>query len=402
MPLRLLHAADVWLDAPLRGIGTLPRDAVDIVAQATLIAWERLIDAAITHDVEALLLTGNTFDAATASLAADVALRQGCERLAEKQIPLFVTPGPFDPVSAWQEIPALPDNLTHFRSAREEGVELTDRGRTLVVIQPVGPWSDAQKSSGAARPLSVGLWWEGEAGTPTPAATNPLSVNLDLVCCRQEANTAGWFRTETQVQRQSSPQGMTAAQTGPRGATLIEADGQRKLTTRLLPLAPVRRERLPARLDPVRHRDDLCDQMLVELEDLPAIPGEQLRLIDWVFTGSPASFKRLELNDETAREIAETLTGLTDQPGKLRYVHQAVPLWLGAVEESQMSELWRDYLELLDQRPALDAEELKRLATELRPEAAASGAWERGLQQLDPPQIAQRARRYGRRWFAGV
>jgi len=57
---------------------------------------------------------------------------------------------------------------------------------------------------------------------------------------------------------------------------------------------------------------------------------------------------------------------------------------------------------MLDQRAGTDDTELRRLAAELRPEAAASGPWERGLAQLDPTAIVQRARLYGQRWFAGV
>jgi hypothetical protein len=400
MVLRLLHAADALLDAPLQGIGTTPRDAVDLVAQATLIAWDRVVDAAITHNVDAVLLTGNTFDAAVGSLAADVALRQGCERLAEKEIPLFITPGPLDPVEAWDEIPALPDNVVLFRSVREDAVELTDHGRTLCLIQPIGPWSEPErKTPAASRPFSAGLWWD--EGDPPPAL-HPLAALPDVICCRQDAVTAGWLKSESQVHRQTSPQGMTGTHTGPRGATLIEVDAQRRFTTRLLPLAPLRRDRLQARLDAVRHRDDLCDQMLAVIEELPVVPGEQLRLIDWAFTGTADAFHRLEFDDDAARDVVEMLNQITDQPGKLRYIHQPVPLWQGAVDPGQMSELWREYLDMLQQRPAPDESELRRLATELRPDAAASGAWERGLQTLDPAHIVDRAQKYGRRWFAVV
>jgi hypothetical protein len=405
MALRLLHAADVLLGAPLTGVGPIQRDAIDLVAQATLIAWERLVDAAITHDVDALLLTGNTFDADAGSLAADVALRYGCDKLAEKQIPLFVTPGSRDPLTAWDELPALPDNLTVFRSMRSDAVELTDRGRTLACIQPVGPWSESVRDTqkgGTSRPFGVGLWWDHDHEDATRTAANLLAPSLDIVCCREAAATSGWLKPDTRVQRQAAPQGITPTDTGARGATLIEVDAQRKIATRQLTLAAVRRERLSARLDTVRHRDDLCDQMLVALEDLAAIPGEQLRLIEWTFTGTPASFKRLELTEEAAREICETLTGLTDQPGKLRYAHQSAPLWLGVLDEGQMSDLWREYLDYFAQRPALDDAELRRIAGELRPEAAHAGPWERGLQQLDPQQVAQRVRLYARRWFAGV
>lgn len=405
MALRFLHAADVLLDVPLQGIGNLPRDAVDLVAQATLLAWERVVEAAITHDVAAVLLTGNTFSADESSLAADVALRQGSERLVEAEIPLFIVPGPLDPVSAWDELPKLPDQVTIFRSLREEPVELTERGHTLAFIQPVGPWSEslshASKQATPSRPFRVGLWWEGIDSLPSHPGVHLLAPDLDLVCCRQEAQIAGWLKPETPVQRQSSPQGMTSQQTGLRGATLIEVDSQRRFTSRLLPLAPVRRERLRVRLEGVRHRDDLCDRMLLELEELPAAPGELLRLIDWEFSGFPAADLQ-EPSEVIIQEALETLHQLTDQPGRLRYMHQRVPDWQIHEDIEPSNELWRDYQEMLEQRARFERADLERLLTELRPDLSAKAAWERGLQQVDPQRVWERARQSGKRWFSGV
>lgn len=414
MALRLLHAASIQLDVPLSGVGPAPRDLYDLLATATLTAWDRLVEAAVTHDVDAVALTSDTFDAEEGSLAADVALRHGCERLAEREIPVFVTPGSCDPVSAWDEIPYLPDNVTVFESPWDAAVELTDRSRTLGVLLPVSAATDvpppelerlrAGKKATEPRPFTVGLLWESAgAAVSTPVPPSPRFASLDLLLCSQHAAATPLPLTEGQIHRQGSPQGTSPADTGIRGATLIEIDNVRKLTTRLLPLAPVRRERLTARLDAVRHRDDLYDHMLARVEELPVLPGEQLRLIEWVFDGTSAAWKRLALDEAALAEVAETLTQLTDQPNKLRTLHHAAPMWLGPVDEDQIGELWRDYLNLFDQRVPIDAAELRRLALELRPkQALPEGLWERWLQQLSPQEVARRARGYGRRWFAGA
>lgn len=416
MAMRLLHAASAQLDVPLRGTGTIPRDLMDLVSTATLTAWDRLIDAAVTHDVDALLLSGDTFDAEASSLAADVALRQGFEKLAEREIAVFVVPGPLDPLSAWQEIPFLPENVTVFDSAWDSPVDLTDRGKTKWTIFPAsgshadGPPSEAEKlrsprkTGNEPRSLTVGMLWEADGIATDPAAiTTPRAASLDLLLCSDRGGASNRPLAEVMIRRQSTLQGMTPAEVGARGATLIEADSNRKLTARLLPLAPIRRERLTARLEGVRHRDDLADQMLARLEELPALPGEELRLVEWVFEGSSAAWKRLELSEAALDDVAQALTELTDQPGKLRSLHRAAPLWQETPDESQLNELWRDYLSMYDQRPTLDAAELRKLAMELRPQQAVpDGLWERWLQHVTPQEVARRARGYGRRWFAGA
>ncbi|MDZ4689166.1 MAG: hypothetical protein SH850_29165 [Planctomycetaceae bacterium] len=416
--LRFLHAAAVQLDGPVRQLGAVPRDTLDILASATLTAWERLIDAAVTQGVDGLFLTGDTFDAEAGSLAADVALRQGLERLAEHDIPAFVIPGWLDPLPAWSELPALPDNVTVFDSAWDAAVELTDGGRTIAVIQPVSaetdvspPELDRLRLSGRAKPgahpPSIGLLWDTPEDTATvatgEAAADPRFASLDVLLCRDAAANATLPLTDAKILRQSAPQGMTLAETGSRGATLLQFDPSGQLTTRHITLGPVRRERLTVRLDLARRRDDVADQMLAQLEELPVFPGEQMRLIEWVFTGTDAAWQRLDFTEAAADETVQTLLELTDQPGRLRYGHQAAPLWSGEADDREMGELWRDYLSLFDQRPTATLDELRSLAMELRPQATgATGPWERWLSQLDPAAVAKRSRHYGRRWFAGV
>ena len=417
--IKLLHAADVQLDVPLRDTGKLPRDAIDLVAGATLTAWERLIDAAITHGVDALLLTGNTLDAAADSLAADVALRQGCERLLEHDVPVFVVPGPLDPLSAWQQLPLLPENVTLFDSPWDSVTDLTDGGKLLARLLPVSASTDVSppellrlqaqsKTARDAGAVTVGLFWEetGEdaiAETQDSVAAERRFASLSVLCCSQRIRDDQLPLTEGAVQRQAAPQSMSFDALGPQGATLLQFDGQRQLSKRFVALSPIRRERLTVRLEPARHRDELCEQMLQQLEELPATPGEQMRMIRWSFQGPPNARQRLNFDDASAAEVLETLTGLTDQPGGLRYLHELVPLWHEQTVPPELGELWRDYLEYFDERAGLTRDELTALALELRAQQAMPGGpWERWLAQLDPQQIQQRARKYARKWFAGA
>jgi hypothetical protein len=416
--LRFLHAAAVQLDVPLRQIGAVPRDTLDLLAAATLTAWERLIEAAVTQGVDGLFLTGDTFDAEAGSLAADVALRQGLERLAEHDIPTFAIPGRLDPLAAWNELPSLPDTVTVFDSAWDAAVDLTDSGRTIAVIHPVSAETDVSppeldrlrnggRSRSSSHPPSIGLLWDlpetGASITGETEADDLRFAALDVLLCREAAEHTALPLTDARILRQSAPQGMTLAETGARGATLLHFDSAGQLTTKLLPLGPIRRERLTVRLDLARRRDDICDQMLAQLEELPVFPGEQMRLVEWVFVGTDAAWQRLDFTEAAAEETVQTMLELTDQPGRLRYGHQVSPLWMADGDDREMGELWRDYLSLFDQRPALTTDELRALAMELRPQATgATGPWERWLGQLDPQAVAKRSRQYGRRWFAGV
>ena len=73
-PLRLLHAANLQLDCPLRfghtdGLYRSPpavnEEVRDIIDSATVTAFDRIVTTSIEKDVDALLITGNTFDASS-------------------------------------------------------------------------------------------------------------------------------------------------------------------------------------------------------------------------------------------------------------------------------------------------------------------------------------------------
>ncbi len=111
-PLRFLHAADARLDQAIGEIPKLPSRLASIVQDATRAAFDRLIGLATEHEVDFVLLAGNTFVEADKSLAARLALLDAFEQLNRSDIRALVLPGPLDPLDAWRQIPDLPENVT--------------------------------------------------------------------------------------------------------------------------------------------------------------------------------------------------------------------------------------------------------------------------------------------------
>ncbi|MEX0727557.1 MAG: hypothetical protein WD065_14870 [Planctomycetaceae bacterium] len=111
-PVRIIHASHLRLDHQLEGLTHLPSELHRVVEDATLSAFDFLLAACIDHEVDFLLLTGNTFDWRDGSLRAWTALEQGFELLGEHDIHVFVVPGETDPASAWLNGPRWPGNVT--------------------------------------------------------------------------------------------------------------------------------------------------------------------------------------------------------------------------------------------------------------------------------------------------
>lgn len=135
-PQRFIHAANLRLDVPVSvfSFEQLSDSQRMAFEDATLQAFEQVIEACIRHSAQALLLSGNVFIEADRSLRARLNLIRGCSRLREKGIRVFVIPGDSDPQEAWRSIPDLPDNVVVCYSSSTEPAGLEVASQTVLTI----------------------------------------------------------------------------------------------------------------------------------------------------------------------------------------------------------------------------------------------------------------------------
>jgi len=140
-PQRFIHAANLRLDVPVSVICSEQLSEAQRMAfeDATLRAFEQVIESCIRHKVLYLLLSGNAFIEADRSLRARLAVLRGFTRLHEHKIQVFVLPGDSDPPEAWRAIPDLPDNVTVCYSSSSEPAVL-DIGNQQVLAISASLW----------------------------------------------------------------------------------------------------------------------------------------------------------------------------------------------------------------------------------------------------------------------
>ncbi len=59
---RFVHAADLHLDSPFRGLVDIAPHVASVLQQATFDAYDAIIDLCIERDADALLVAGDVFD----------------------------------------------------------------------------------------------------------------------------------------------------------------------------------------------------------------------------------------------------------------------------------------------------------------------------------------------------
>lgn len=103
-----LHAADLHLDTPFRGIGSISMEVGTALQDASLNAWDRLVAAAIERRVAFVLLAGDLYDGAERGLRAQLRVLAGLRRLSDEGIDVIIVHGNHDPLSGWSAITEWP------------------------------------------------------------------------------------------------------------------------------------------------------------------------------------------------------------------------------------------------------------------------------------------------------
>lgn len=133
--MRFIHAARLSVDQPLSDTGAITSDLRALTRDATTQAFRNLVGACLEHDVDFLLLTGDTLKQADHSIKARVELRYGFEELEDAGIQVFLVPGASDPIPVWEQFPELPSNVTVFKPDSDDPVAVLRDGSVIASIR---------------------------------------------------------------------------------------------------------------------------------------------------------------------------------------------------------------------------------------------------------------------------
>jgi len=136
MAFRFLHAADLHLGAPFKGVRQTGSEAVNTALErATYDAFDRLIETALEREVDLALFAGDIYNQEDQNLRARLAFQRGMERLNDAGIPAYIIHGNHDPL---RNAPLrLPENCHTFPTAPGGPLIARREGRPLASIYGV-------------------------------------------------------------------------------------------------------------------------------------------------------------------------------------------------------------------------------------------------------------------------
>ena len=134
-PVRYIHAADLHLDAAFRGISREASGShmAERLREATFTALSRLFALCEREKPDFLVLAGDIYNEEDHSIKAQMALRDGCERLAHCGVRVFLAHGNHDPLSSRLQALRWPDNTVIFGEHMESHIVTRDDAPVAVV-----------------------------------------------------------------------------------------------------------------------------------------------------------------------------------------------------------------------------------------------------------------------------
>jgi DNA repair exonuclease SbcCD nuclease subunit len=111
---KFIHAADIHLDSPLRGLERYEGAPVDAIRQATRRALENLVQLALQNQVAFVLLAGDLYDGDWKEFRTGLFFVSQMVKLREARIPVYLVAGNHDAANKMTRRLPLPENVQMF------------------------------------------------------------------------------------------------------------------------------------------------------------------------------------------------------------------------------------------------------------------------------------------------
>jgi DNA repair exonuclease SbcCD nuclease subunit len=323
--MRFIHASDLHIDSPLRGLDRYDGAPVERLRTATRSALERLVDRALAERVDFVLFAGDIYDRDWQDFRTGLFFREQMVRLDRAGIRVFIVQGNHDAQGVITRQLALPSNVNVFSSRTAQTVRIDElsvaiHGRSFpdrAVDEDLVPSYPAPVPGF----FNIGMLHTSLTGRPghDPYAPTDLAT---LVTKGYDYWALGHVHAREVVSETprivfpGNLQGRHANETGPKGCELVTVEAGR-IESEVVALDVVRWSQVSVPLDGVERLEALSEAFRAALEPVLLGTTDRLHAVRVTLTGS-TELHRLEAN----------------QPGTLTAAVQA------AAQDVSEAEIW--------------------------------------------------------------
>jgi exonuclease SbcD len=231
MDFKFLHAADIHLDSPLRGLAQYQGVPAEVVRTATRGALDNLVAKAIEEEVAFLVIAGDLYDGEWDAFSTGLFFCAAMGRLQRAGIEVFVVLGNHDADSQLTRSLPLPENVRVFSTKSAESFEhaatgVVLHGHSYKTRDPGGDLA-AGYPAGRTGAFNIGVLHTALTGNRGPHAPYAPCTPDQLAAKGYDYWALGHVHSFEQVRADpyivfpGNLQGRNIRETGPKGAVLV-------------------------------------------------------------------------------------------------------------------------------------------------------------------------------------
>ncbi|RLS23697.1 MAG: DNA repair exonuclease [Planctomycetota bacterium] len=281
--IRFIHAADIHLDSPLKGLANRHNLPTDKILAATRDALVNLVTLAIDQKVDFVLLAGDIYDGDPEDLKANFHFNQQMGRLNQKNIKVVMITGNHDAKSKISKPLSPPKNLTILSAHQPESYEIIKEGEVIAIIHGQGFLNQAETRNLAgtypapvAGKLNIGILHTSLDGREGHANYAPTTTN-ELINKGYSYWALGHIHTREVVHQKpyiifpGNIQGRHIRETGAKGCYLVTFNDNSEAQLEFKPLDVFRWEAITVNLDGIEEESEFEGKLAetVESRNLP-------------------------------------------------------------------------------------------------------------------------------------
>ncbi|QKE40025.1 MAG: DNA repair exonuclease [Ferrovum myxofaciens] len=386
--MRFLHAADLHIDSPLRGLDRYEGAPVDDVRGATRRTFENLIATALRERVDLVVIGGDLYDGDWPDHNTGLFFVKGVTQLAEEGIPVAIVRGNHDAASKLTKSLRLPRNVHLLADAKPETVVLDQIGVAVHGQSFVTPAVLDDLASAYPHPIpdcfNIGLLHTSLNGRPghdnyAPTTLSVLQGKGYDYWALGHVHAAEIVSREPWVVYPGNTQGRHIRESGAKGCSLLSVENGTVLEHKAIALDVMRWETLSLDIAALPDLDALLDAATAGIRGRLAQAEGRILAIRVRIAGSGPLHRMLAIQPET---VEHQLRSAAIEASNAQ-------VWIEKVELTTRPQLDLDRIAERDDPLGLLVRELRGLVADDAARSVVAEEAIRDLQQKLPVELRE-------------
>ncbi len=325
--MRFVHASDIHLDSPMRGLVRYPGAPIEVLREVTRRALARLVELTLDVGAPLLVLAGDLYDGDWQDYGTGLYFQSQMVRLRDSGVRVALVRGNHDAHSRITKSLKLPDNVLEFPTSSPATHILGDLG--IAVHGQSYARQREERNLALAYPtpvgglFNIGVLHTSLDGRPGHEPYAPCRLE-ELIGRGYDYWALGHVHTHEIVHRSpwvvysGNLQGRHAREVGPKGACVIDIEGPRVLSVSHHPCDVLRWEQVRIEMEALGSISDFLDHVGTKIDALAGAADGRPLAIRVIATGTTRLGSEMRQCEEGLRaDLQARVTEVTHGAGWL-------------------------------------------------------------------------------------